>query len=734
MFDRPDSTSVDRLLEFPESDSKIIKDEDILDQIKQEDEIETFLDYQFIEMVRSEIREISVERAEKGEEEIMTHLPFTPMRSKIVRKILKLLGWKFFHRVGELPEMVEASLAEHKDVTEFAEDLDVIIKRPEGPDKKGPEKVYKVEKEDIGQILRIARRLYFSDLARKIKKQFMPSDIVIGFDIGTEYIKYAQLRKQKGKYFLDRYEITRLELSEDSGTAGIMGKASLGIQKILPFDLLPIADVVVSFSDIEVITRTEKFPTLEPKELKEAVLYKATKELPESIKNPEVKYEVLEASGSKDEAKLTVQMFVYDKTELEKWLTILSEIGIAPRKVNLPHISLENNLRTFYPEEYEKGTVVFDFGGRKSQFIFAEHGSIKFIRSISFGVNNFLKALTGPAHVGEDVVEIDRDKASKLLRTYGISDPNSLGNTEHKIPIARVGIILFEPIQALVNEIKRSIDFIKSKYPDSVFNNILLTGGGSEMINLDHVLAERLEIPVKRFSIFPQMLIGRDVTEADKLIKDSYMLGGSVGLALDESNDLNLLPEERQLSRKNNSVLLGALIGLIITIITLSNMSLDILDEIELVEADLDVAGEEWDMMQPSINEYNSLLNQSNVLENLNKYIEEQYGLKSKEIDFGDYLKIFSNHTPEHIIINHFEILERKMENVFEGGNYYRALSPQKIIIKGQTSADDPDKSILEFILTLRGLPYFSEVTLQEEEGLEKLGEREFKALLIVKG
>ncbi len=734
MFDKPDSTSIDRLLEIPESESKVIKDDTVLEQIKQEDESELFNDYEFLEMIRSEIRVISAERAERGEDAILTHLPFTPLRYRIVRRLMRLLGWKYFHRISEIPEMVESGTIDQKDVHEFDEDYEVIVRPPDVKDKKEPDKVYKVEKEDIGQILLIAKRLYFSDLARKVKKKFMASDIIIGFDIGTEYVKYVQLRKQKDKYFLDRYDLAKISSQDASAAASIKEQVSLGIQKILPFDLLPIADVQVSFSDIEVITRTEMFPSLEPNELKDAVNYKATKELPENIKEPEVKYEVLESVGTKEAEKLTVMMHVYDKLELSSWLDILEDIGVQPRKVSLPHTALESNLKNFYPKEYEEGVVVFDFGGRRSQIIFAEHDSIKFIRNISLGVNNFVKALTGPAHVGEDVVEINRDKAVKLLKTYGISDPDSLGNTEYRIPISRIGVLLYEPIENLVNDIKRSIDFIRSKNPNSSIESIILFGGGSEIINIDSVLGEKLGMPVKRFSIFPKMLIGRDVTEADKLIKDSYMLGNSVGLALDKTNELNILPENMQHSRKHNTLILGAVSILLITLSILLKFSFDISGKLDIVEEDLRLAGEQWQGMQPSLSEFNALMGQTTELENIKSFVDEQYGLNSKSTDFGGFLKILSNYTPPEISINSFHILERKMENVFEEGRYFRALSPLKIKVQGEARGEDRDKIILEFILGLRELPYFTEVTLQEKEGLEPLGENEFIALLIVKG
>ncbi|MCP4723750.1 MAG: pilus assembly protein PilM [bacterium] len=734
MFDKPESTSIDRLLEIPDTASKVIKDDSILEKIKEEDDSDLFDDYEFIEMIRSELRVISAERAEKGEDAVLTHLPFTPLRYKVLRRFMRLLGWKYFHRISEIPEMVEAGTVAQKDIHEFDEDLDVIVKPPEPGVRTGPEKIYKVEKEDVGQILLVAKRLYFSDLARKIKKNFMPSDIVIGFDIGTEYIKYAQLRKQKDKYYLDRYDLTKISAQDSSAGATAKEQVSLGIQKILPFDLLPIADVVITFSDLEVVTRTEVFPSLEPKELKDAVTYKATKELPESIKTPEVKYEVLESVGSKDAEKLTVMMHVYDKNELDGWLDILTDIGIDPRKVSLPHTALDSSLRRFYPEEYEKGIVIFDFGGRKSQLLFAEHGNIKFIRNISVGVNNFVKALTGPAHIGEDVVEITREKAAKLLRTYGISDPDSLGNTEYRIPVARIGALLYEPIENVVHEIRRSIDFIRSKNTGSNIGSIILIGGGSEIINLDAILEDKVGLPVGRFSIFPKMLIGRDVSEADKLIKDSYMLGNSVGLALDESNDLNILPAEKQHSRKNNTILLGAVSALIITIILLLKFSFDISDELKLIEDDLIVAKETLAAMQPSLNEYNNLVAQTGILENMKAFVEEQYGLNSQNTDYGTFLKILSSYTPPDISINNFQILERKMENVFKDGNYYRALSPFKLVLRGKTQAVDADKSILEYILVLRDLPYFSEVTLQEGGVEIQLEEDEFMVLLIVKG
>lgn len=733
MFDTYQSSSVDLLLETPEQVSTALKDESILEDIKQEDALDTFTDYEFINIIRSDVFSLR-ETADEDKEEIAEQLPYAPLKQRFLSWLLRSLGWRYFHSVsvGEYLQDIEkddsARIVSDKDELIDAESVTGKVKSDVAI-----EELLTIEKEGKDNILRLARRYFVTDLSHKIRKMFMRSNSTIGFDIGSEYVKFTQIRKDKSKYILDRYNIQEIGNKPDDSPEVFRSKVALAIQKILPHDILPVSDISVSISKLPVFMKSEKLPSMEKKELHQAIMFRAQKFTPETIKDPEILYEIIEKSESKDESTVFVRIYIIDKTELSEWKNVLRDCGIVPEKITLPHMSVQQNIRHFFP--LSTGMVVFDFGGSQSQLIFFDKGTIKLVRDIDLGVDNFIRSLVGVAHFKDESIEIDYGMAEKLLKLYGISDKNSIGNTEYKLPISRIGIMLYEIVGKIILEIQRSIDFYKSNFPGATVETMLVTGGGSEIINLFDVLESQLEIPVRQFSYLKNLTIGRDITELDHLLRDAYMLTGSVGLALDDTDDLNLLSSKDQSRKKNNLMTLGMSVIVLISALVISTVTMGIRSEFDEVFARTRNAEQSLSEKMPTRNEYFSLIDQVSNASNLKNFIFEQLMLNSEDDSIENILKLLSNHRySQEIRINSIKIYESRMENVLVNNMYEAKLSPRSIVIKGESVAENSNSSILNYIFYLQELPYFERIEKQPFEGAEFDNKRFFQLSLVLRG
>ena len=413
------------------------------------------------------------------------------------------------------------------------------------------------EKEDEGEMFRVAKRFFIIDFFNKLRKLFIRSNIVIGFDLGTNYVKFAQIRKKKSQSILDRYRINDIERKPEDSAEIFRNKTILALQKILPLDLLAIADVSVMISNLPVIITSETMPALDSKELDQAIMFRAQKMVPETIKNPHIEYEIIEKIDSQDSSQIHLRIYIIDQDELELWLQALRECGISPQKVTLPHMAIQQNLAHFYPQEIEAGIALLDIGSDKSQLIFAGNNTLKLIRALEIGVDDFIKSLTGSHIINDQEIDIGRKRAEDLLRKYGVLSTNTEEKTDYEFPVARTGIMLYNDIEKMVNDVQRSLDYYMSTFPDSPIQSILITGGGANIANLRDKLEDKLSLSVMHHSYLNKLTIGRDVTEIDQLLQDAQIISGSVGLALDQSNKLNLLPKQLQTKKQSNLIYLG---------------------------------------------------------------------------------------------------------------------------------------------------------------------------------
>ncbi|MCH8286526.1 hypothetical protein IIB79_08380, partial [candidate division KSB1 bacterium] len=146
-------------------------------------------------------------------------------------------------------------------------------------------------------------------------------------------------------------------------------------------------------------------------------------------------------------------------------------------------------------------------------------------------------------------------------------------------------------------------------------------------------------------------------------------------------------------------------------------------------------ANRELRSRQPRRSEYATLLNQVDNASNLQILIEEQLGSKEENDSIENILKLLSLYNySDKIIINSIAINERMLENISAGNTIQTILAPRSIILQGKTLDENINNSILEYILYLKGIPYFDRVEKQSYEGADFNDQRYFQISLYLKG
>jgi len=711
MFDNNISTSVDRLLLAPESKSMILDDEKIFDEIREEARHDTFQDFEFLELVRSELHELP--ETEEGDE-VISNLPYTPVRYKILHSMLRLLGWKFFLHSDIEARFEDLELADKRETREATQRTAPLGVQTDEEEERILEEFLEVESEEESQFFMLAKRYFLVDFVARIRKLFLKSKFRVGLDCGTEGIKYVQIRDEKGKNILDRYQYMPIEHKPDESASMRRTAMLTAIQKIVPYDLLAISDVNVALSGLNYTVKTETIPKLEKKELDEAVQFKALSKLPEEIKVPSVLYEIVDTVTVKEASQYLVRMYVFDDRELSEWTDTLQNFGISPAKISFPHQSLIQLVKQYYSRQTHEGVIVFDFGGTKSQLLFIHQGILRYIRNFDFGVDNFLNVLTGTIKVKDESVDIDRKKAERMLKSYGIPSAKSVGNTEYGIPLSRIGMIYYPVADKLVTEIKRSIGYFKSNNPDSQFESMILMGGGSETINLNDLLESQLGIPVQRFSYIDRISIGREVADIDKMLKESYLLSQAVGLALDTSNELNMLPESLQGGKSKNLALLTIGVLTLIVVLLIMRFTFNQMEHLDETYNVLSEVRQELELKESGLFETQQLRNRYNMLEEINQYINAEMQSESSYDRTDNILKILSEVQYPDIVINKILVSERINDQAIDRISRPDFPMERKITLLCESTVPDKESAILNFVLYLKELPYFNQVEFRK--------------------
>jgi len=711
MFDSPKNPTINRLLEVPDSMPMLLNDEIYAEAVKLKDD--EFQDYELIWEIR---RNILADKEEKKDEERTGE---TKKKKKSKRRI-KPGRWGFFRLLLKIffgyKEFVQPviSLAEEEEIEEGESFQKGEIKQAELPGREFekirlPEKTDKQEKREekkseINPFTRFTNRINIEKRLAKLTKKYAVSRYVIVIDIGTHSVKYIFAKKEKEFLVVEKYRIEKIPVFENEEDRN--KKISFIIRKIAGEAELGIAEVIVVLSEIPTKTRIVQMPKLNKEEAHDAIMWKIKKELSEDTEESVIRYQILDSVEEKDINKVNVLAIIAGKEKIDRKVNLLNSIGIYPTKITFSSLAVFSYFKYFHPEEADEGSVIVDIGGYKSCLLIVERGILKMARDVNTGGEDFTKALEGEISIDDKTYSIDSDNAQKLKFDYGISSSNSVGKTFTGMPIYEVGKRLEPVSEKLFHEIKTSIDFFRKNNPDSHIRHFYLTGGGSHLINLGHIISKPLGLQAKKFNLIPNLKLSDSIIDGDLFYRDSFLLTNSFGLIPENLETFNFLGtgyKENRSIKLFNLIAAGAGILLLVVLVLMSLTCLSIKGN---VEEELREVRARFNKFSPLREQYQVLLNQKDTFKSAQQEIEgELISLKGK-FSPEEILKIVSNRVPKDITL-----ISLDYEGNFITGE------ERKLIIEGRYSGAERtgDNRIISFALSLENSGYFKNVKMEKE-------------------
>ncbi len=364
-----------------------------------------------------------------------------------------------------------------------------------------------------------------------------------GLEITTRAIKYAKVEKRRNTYRV----IDSVKLDIASLADKMEALETLRRNKITARDKLILA------YPPNVYTTEAIFPRLSDRELRHAIELNADKYLAKPVEEIIYDFKVVDQVVEDHIAKQRVLILSFNKTELENELSTLSAARILPYKLSDASFALFNlaSLSTTLPERVLLVNIDMDY----ITMVFLRNKKLWMSRTIPLGVANLLENLRLTVSLPEGkVVVIDHDRAVQLLNEYGIPESTDK-STEEGIPLSMLRSFHRPFLEKLINELKRTLQYISSALKEKV-EAIFLIGEGATIKNLLKNIAEEIDIRCEL------MDPGEFFETPDD--RPLYEFAIPLGLALDFEN-VNLLPSALKLewhARQQRSIvqLIGALL------------------------------------------------------------------------------------------------------------------------------------------------------------------------------
>jgi type IV pilus assembly protein PilM len=294
--------------------------------------------------------------------------------------------------------------------------------------------------------------------------------------------------------------------------------------------------VQVSVSNQKVIVRNIEMPEMTEAELVGAIEYQAQDYIPIPVDEAVLDFQIVgRHNDAEGQPRQEVLLVAAQKAMVETLLTGLKQAGLKVSGVDVSSLALIRALipgSSYLANPAQTGVcrALVDISSSVSTLVVAIDDVLKFTRVINFSSDKFARTIA-------DHRKIPFADASALVQSVGLPgplaphagvySPEVVADTQDQAKRAAA---------ELVDEIRRSIDFYQGQDGAAPVKEIILSGRGTLVRNLDVLLAAALQLPVVIGNPLSRISDNGSDLSNDMLALIGPSLAVAVGLALGEDD------------------------------------------------------------------------------------------------------------------------------------------------------------------------------------------------------
>lgn len=331
-----------------------------------------------------------------------------------------------------------------------------------------------------------------------------------GLDIGTSAIRVVQLQGTGDAKTLLRYGYMPIEGNmSQSDSAADRQRLAQAIKQLINTVGIPSKNVAVGIPSQRVFTTLVDLDKLSDSEIAQSLQLQADSIIPMPLE--EVKYDwAVVGSSPEDANKVEVLLSSVPNNYVEARLDMLESIGLNVIAFEPDSMSM---VRSLIPTGSSGMHLVLDMGDKSTDLVVTLGGAPRLVRSIPTGSDALIKAAM-------QNLNIDESQAKQFVSKFGLSKDK----LEGQIRSAIIG-----PVDILMGEIEKSINFVKTRYPDIALEKIVVTGGIATLPELPLYIANKFGISVEIGNAWRNVAFPQD--KQNELLSISNQFSVAVGLA-----------------------------------------------------------------------------------------------------------------------------------------------------------------------------------------------------------
>lgn len=335
----------------------------------------------------------------------------------------------------------------------------------------------------------------------------------VGLDIGSYAIKVVRLSSKKDSFTVEAvgstYNPVGQFLPENSGQQAQLAEA---VKKLLTELKLSNQAVRLALPELQVFTNIISMPVLTEAELSSAIQWEAEQHLPVGLAEVNLEYAVLSRpkKSTNGDEKMKVLLVASKKELVERVLTFARQLGAEVMGLESVLLSVS---RTFSSWSTDAPVLLCHCGALSTDMAVLDGGLFLVNHSVPTGGLALTRAI-------EKVLGLEPSQAEEYKRSYGLEEQELEGKVR--------GAIL-PVLNSIVAEIRKTVQYFQSEFPDRPVKRFILSGGGAYLPGLVSYLADAFSLEVVLGNPFERM-----AAEQVKLPRESALFSVAAGLAMVE--------------------------------------------------------------------------------------------------------------------------------------------------------------------------------------------------------
>lgn len=338
--------------------------------------------------------------------------------------------------------------------------------------------------------------------------------ILIGFDIGSQTIKAAQLQREKNKIRLisagyiptPKIEYNTATHNDEQIIANAIGKLAHDMK-------LTTSDVCLSLPSYKVVTQVIETPLMSDKELESSINWEAEQYIPLPLSKVKIDYNVIEKN--EESKKMKILLVAAPLTLIEKYIRIMNLSGLNPVAIEteiLASVRATNNSLPTLPN-----VLLVSLGATNTEIAIIRNHLLSFARTYPIGGNTLSRAIA-------EELGFDANQAEEYKKTYGIEEDKLEG---------KLSKIMNPFFNNLFSEIEKTITYFKEEFPKDDLMTLVISGGTANLPGLMLSATKNIGINSQISNPFINIEAEQDVLTT--LNTDAPLYTTAIGLALRET-------------------------------------------------------------------------------------------------------------------------------------------------------------------------------------------------------